>query len=138
LSREIAAMLVFSLSQWREPHRLTAKARAVEPAEVLERGRGCRSACRWVSDRGIPGVAAAQGGADVLGDREERFGVQFRAGDMVLCNLPLARLDERKNTNPELFDLDRKNRSYLIFSTGPHLCLGHFLARVEMKILFTE
>jgi len=68
----------------------------------------------------------------------DRFGVRFRAGDMVLCNLPLAGLDDRKNPNPELFDMDRKNRSYLIFSTGPHLCLGHFLARVEMKILFTE
>lgn len=68
----------------------------------------------------------------------ERFGVSFRAGDMVLCNLPLAGWDAAKNPNPEIFDIDRKNRSYLIFSTGPHLCLGHFLARVEMKALFAE
>ncbi|MET0988295.1 MAG: cytochrome P450 [Steroidobacteraceae bacterium] len=68
----------------------------------------------------------------------ERFGVKFRAGDMVLCNLPLAGWDKSKNAHPEIFDIDRKNRSYLIFSTGPHLCLGHFLARVEMRMLFTE
>lgn len=68
----------------------------------------------------------------------ERFGVKFRVGDMVLCNLPLAGWDENKNAHPEVFDIDRKNRSYLIFSTGPHLCLGHFLARVEMRVLFTE
>lgn len=68
----------------------------------------------------------------------ERFGVKFRAGDMVLCNLPLAGWDKSRNSNPGVFDIDRKDRSYLIFSTGPHLCLGHFLARVEMKLLFTE
>jgi cytochrome P450 len=68
----------------------------------------------------------------------ERFGVKFRAGDMVLCNLPLAGWDGNRNPNPGIFDLDRKNRSYLIFSTGPHLCLGHFLARVEMRALFTQ
>jgi cytochrome P450 len=68
----------------------------------------------------------------------ERFGVKFRVGDMVLCNLPLAGWDGNRNPNPEIFDLDRKNRSYLIFSTGPHLCLGHFLARVEMRALFTQ
>jgi cytochrome P450 len=68
----------------------------------------------------------------------ERFGVKFRAGDMVLCNLPLAGWDKSKNPNPEIFDIDRKKRSYLMFSTGPHLCLGHFLARVEMRALFTQ
>jgi cytochrome P450 len=68
----------------------------------------------------------------------ERFGVKFRVGEMVLCNLPLAGWDGNRNPNPEIFDLDRKNRSYLIFSTGPHLCLGHFLARVEMRALFTQ
>jgi cytochrome P450 len=68
----------------------------------------------------------------------ERFGVKFRVGDMVLCNLPLAGWDSSKNPNPEIFDIDRKNRSYLMFSTGPHLCVGHFLARFEMRILFGE
>lgn len=68
----------------------------------------------------------------------ERFGVRFRAGEMVMCALTLSGWDERHNPKPELFDIDRKNRTHLLFSTGPHLCVGHFLARLEEKIFYTE
>jgi cytochrome P450 len=68
----------------------------------------------------------------------ERFGVQFRRGDMVLSMLPMAGWDASKNEKPGVFDLDRPNRTHLTFSTGPHLCLGHFLARSELKTLFRE
>ncbi len=64
-------------------------------------------------------------------------GVQFRAGDMVACPLALAGMDERKNENPEKFDIDRENRSHLAFSVGAHTCVGNYLARMEMRI-FTE
>lgn len=68
----------------------------------------------------------------------EKLGVKFRAGDMVLCLLPMAGWDEMKNDSPETFNIDREKRSYLTFSTGPHLCLGHFLARMELRILYAE
>lgn len=68
----------------------------------------------------------------------ERFGVKFRAGDMLLCTLPMAGWDDSKNDNPAKFDIDRKQRSHLTFSTGPHLCIGHFLARTELRILYKE
>jgi cytochrome P450 len=68
----------------------------------------------------------------------ERLGVKFRKNDMVLCLLPMAGWDDLKNESPEKFDIDRKTRSYLTFSTGPHLCLGHFLARLELRILYAE
>lgn len=68
----------------------------------------------------------------------ERFGVKFRKGDMLLCPLPIAGWDDSKNPEPEKFDLDRAKRNLLTFSTGPHLCLGHFLARMEMRLLFKE
>lgn len=64
-------------------------------------------------------------------------GVQFRVGDMVLCPLTMAGMDDRKNPNPEQFDLDRKNRAHITFSTGPHICIGNILARNEMRV-FTE
>lgn len=66
----------------------------------------------------------------------EKFGVQFREGDMVLCALPMAGYDTQKNDDPTTFNIDRKQRTHLTFSTGPHLCLGHFLARSELKTLF--
>jgi cytochrome P450 len=68
----------------------------------------------------------------------EFHGAQFREGDMVVCSLPLAGMDERKNPHPETFDIDRQNRAHLAFSTGPHTCIGNYLARLEMKVLTEE
>lgn len=68
----------------------------------------------------------------------DRFGVRFRRGEMVMNALPIAGWDDRKNSDPAKFDIDRSNRSLLTFSIGPHLCLGHVLARAEMRILYAE
>jgi|SRR5579859_423967 len=68
----------------------------------------------------------------------EFHGAQIREGDMVVCSLPLAGMDERKNPNPEIFDLDRKSRAHIAFSTGPHTCIGNYLARLEMRVLTEE
>ncbi len=63
-------------------------------------------------------------------------GATFRVGDMVLCNLPLAGRDDTKNAHPGAFDIDRAEKKHLTFSTGAHLCLGHFLARSELKKMY--
>ncbi len=65
-------------------------------------------------------------------------GVPFREGDMVLCLLPVAGRDDRVHGDPNAFNVDRKKFEHLTFSTGPHLCLGHTLARHEMRILTEE
>jgi cytochrome P450 len=67
----------------------------------------------------------------------ELEGATIREGDMVVCSLPMAGMDERKNPRPELFDIDRQNRAHIAFSIGPHTCIGNYLARVEMRV-FTE
>jgi len=76
-------------------------------------------------------------GTRIVKQDVEIAGAGFKVGDMVACSLPLAGMDERKNPNPMDFDIDRKNREHLAFSIGPHVCVGHYLARAEMKI-FTE
>ncbi len=68
----------------------------------------------------------------------DRHGVAFRKGEMVLNMLPQSGRDDRENDNPDVFDIDRKQMAHLNFSTGPHLCLGHALARAEMRILAEE
>ena len=65
----------------------------------------------------------------------ERYGVSFRKGDMVLNILSQAGREERVNAHADVFDIDRPNKTHLTFSTGPHLCLGHILARAEIRIL---
>ena len=76
-------------------------------------------------------------GTRIVKQDVEIAGAGFKVGDMVACSLPLAGMDERKNSNPMHFDIDRQSREHLAFSIGPHVCVGHYLARAEMKI-FTE
>ncbi len=68
----------------------------------------------------------------------ERFGVKFKTGDMVLCLLSMTGRDDRVNGNAARFDIDREHGQHLTFSTGPHLCIGHILARTEIRVLTEE
>ena len=68
----------------------------------------------------------------------ERFGVSFKAGEMVVCLNSQFGRQERENADATAIAVERENRRYLTFSVGPHLCLGHMLARSEMKILAEE
>jgi cytochrome P450 len=67
-----------------------------------------------------------------------RFGVEMRAGEMVACMQPLVGRDERLNSDPQTFDIARRNRHHLTFGGGAHLCVGHLLARAELKVLTEE
>ena len=57
---------------------------------------------------------------------------------MVLCALWQSGRDPAKLDDPDRFDIDRTDMPHYNFSTGPHLCLGHALARAEMRILAEE
>ncbi|WP_298291500.1 cytochrome P450 [Novosphingobium sp.] len=68
----------------------------------------------------------------------DAHGVSFRKGEMVLSALWQSGRDPAKIGDPDRFDIDRPAKTHLNFSTGPHLCLGHALARAEMRILADE
>jgi cytochrome P450 len=68
----------------------------------------------------------------------DKWGASFREGEMVLCALWQSGRDASKINDPDRFDIDRKAKTHLNFSTGPHLCLGHALARAEMRIMAEE
>lgn len=61
-------------------------------------------------------------------------GAPFRAGQMLICPLTAAGLDDRRNPDPERFDIDRPARAHITFSIGPHTCIGNTLARLEMRV----
>jgi len=52
-------------------------------------------------------------------------------GAQVIICLASANRDERRNTDPELLDLDRPDARHLAFGHGIHFCLGAALARTE-------
>ena len=68
----------------------------------------------------------------------DHLGVPMRAGDMVLCLPPTASRDPAANAEADRFQVERAQISHLTFGTGPHLCLGHILARAEIRILTEE
>jgi len=64
-------------------------------------------------------------------------GAHFSPGEMVICPLTSAGLDDRRNPDPEKFDIDRTDRRHITFSIGAHTCIGNMLGRMEMRV-FTE
>ncbi len=65
----------------------------------------------------------------------ELAGGRIRAGDLVVVSLAGANRDPAEFPDPDRFDLRRPNlRRQLAFATGPHVCLGMDLARLEATV----
>lgn len=46
-----------------------------------------------------------------------------------------ANRDERRYAEPDRFDIARDARDHLAWGTGPHMCAGMHLAKIEMEVL---
>lgn len=55
----------------------------------------------------------------------------------MLC-YPSANRDEEVFGDPFAFRIDRNPNRHVGFGYGPHICLGMFLARLEMQVLLRE
>jgi cytochrome P450 len=63
----------------------------------------------------------------------EIAGVPIRKGTFINTVLASANRDPAKFPDPDRFDIFRnRNARHLAFASGPHLCIGQHLARVEM------
>jgi cytochrome P450 len=49
-----------------------------------------------------------------------------------------ANRDEREYPNPDIFIADRRPKQSVFFGSGRHICLGQFLARLELQIVLEE
>jgi cytochrome P450 len=56
-------------------------------------------------------------------------------GQRVMLLYGCANRDERHYSEPDRFDITRDARDHLAWGTGPHMCAGMHLARIEMEIL---
>jgi cholest-4-en-3-one 26-monooxygenase len=69
----------------------------------------------------------------------ELRGQTIRAGDRVVLWYASANRDAEVFTDPFQFDPDRAPNDHVTFGGGgPHFCLGANLARMELRLIFTE
>ena len=69
----------------------------------------------------------------------ELGGKSIKAGDKVAIWFNAANHDPDAFENPFRFDLARKANDHMTFGrSGPHLCLGAWLARMEVRLVFEE
>ncbi len=69
---------------------------------------------------------------DVIG------GTPVQAGDRIALLYPSANRDEAVFDDPFRFDITRHPNHHVAFGFGPHVCVGQALARLELRLLFTE
>ncbi len=69
----------------------------------------------------------------------ELRGKTIREGDRVVLWYASANRDEEAFDDPFCFDVDRSPNEHVTFGGGgPHFCLGASLARMELRLIFTE
>lgn len=62
-------------------------------------------------------------------------GVIVPQGARVMLLYGCANRDERRYPDPDRFDIKRDARDHLAWGTGPHMCAGMHLARIEMEVM---
>jgi cytochrome P450 len=68
----------------------------------------------------------------------ELVGQPVEEGTKVLMCIGSGNHDESKFDDPDTFRLDRPSREHLSFGSGPHVCPGATLARLEVRTLMRE
>ena len=68
----------------------------------------------------------------------EIAGKQIKAGDTILLSYPSATRDDAVFEDPFRFNIERTPNRHLAFGTGPHVCLGQHLARMELSSFLSE
>jgi cytochrome P450 len=62
-------------------------------------------------------------------------GVDIPEGAVLVVNMGAANHDETRWQDPEVFDIFRPAGAHIAFASGPHMCLGMHLARMETKVV---
>jgi cholest-4-en-3-one 26-monooxygenase len=65
-------------------------------------------------------------------------GHAMRDGDQVILFYPSANRDEDVFDDPHQFDIRRQPNPHIAFGFGRHFCLGASLARLELRVMFSE
>jgi cytochrome P450 len=61
-------------------------------------------------------------------------GVDLPAGAMLVINMGAANHDDKRWEDADSFNIFRPQTAHIAFASGPHMCLGMHLARMETKV----
>jgi len=86
----------------------------------------CEELFRWISP-------VATSTRQVTADAEVS-GITIPQGALVAAVISSANRDERHWTDPDRYDVHRKEGPHLAFSTGDHVCLGAWLGRSTVRV----
>ncbi|TDV56586.1 cytochrome P450 [Actinophytocola oryzae] len=65
-------------------------------------------------------------------------GQRIRAGDRMMLLFQSANRDADVFDDPDSFRVDRQPDRHVAFGHGVHVCIGQYLAKQEMRLLFEE
>jgi cytochrome P450 len=131
-------MLSGGLQEPRDLIALTVWALGTHPTQ-LEEVRADRSLIRSAVEETLRLVGPVGTSTRQTTRRTELAGVQLEEGALIGAVLSSANRDPRRWTDPDRFDIHRKEGAHLAFAIGAHFCLGAWfgrhLARVSLEIL---
>ena len=67
----------------------------------------------------------------------EMHGKTLKAGDHLMLSYGAATRDSAEFADADVFNIERTPNNHLAFGYGPHICLGQFLAKLEIEAFFT-
>lgn len=101
--------------------------------ELLERVRNDRSLIPKLIDEAVRFEPMATFKIRQAAKDMEIGGVTITKGSLVQCMVISANRDEEVFENASTFDIDRKAKPSFGFGFGPHMCIGQFVAKVEIR-----
>lgn len=120
--RDVTSSTIFGLLSHPE------QAAAVRADRALVR-RAVEEAMRWVSPVGTLTRETTE--------PVTLSGVTLPKGTRLGAVLASANRDEQHWSNPDAFDIHRREGAHLAFGIGPHFCVGAWLARYEARLAVT-
>ncbi len=112
----------------------SAMALLLQRPQLLERVRSDRSLIAKVIDETVRYEPVATFKVRQAAKDMEIDGVAIARGDMVQCITASASRDPEVFERPDEFDIDRPAKLSFGFGFGPHMCIGQFVAKMELKV----